>query len=231
MQVRRNVLMALLVICTLPVLSAHAEDGIPLIAQQRVHTADVVTTGHPVGTPEFGLANTKTGEVHWFANAAACGLYAENPGKFPDVGSVYTVALHGADPVALFPKGVHDPAAGQVIAGKPEFATMVGDGVTYWFTNEANRAKFFYDGPAKYTQVAVGGYCLGAMARGNGDVVHGNPNYAFFVPEMKTWAIFGSPNGPVAWKAMTSAERLAAWNRAQGNYHRKTGLGSQIAGR
>ena len=207
---------------------AFAEDTISLIAQQRVHRGDVVEARKGnlgvVGSPACGSADAKTGIVHWFQDMENSGVFADNPGKFPPTEGYHLVALHGADPVALFPNGVHDPVPGQVVAGDPKFATYHG-GATIWFSSATNMATFFMKGGDQFI-ATVGNYCLGAMARENGDVVHGNPNYALFIPEAGptgTWAVFGSENGPIAWSKMTPAERRAAYEHALANYRRKTG--------
>ncbi len=66
------------------------------------------------------------------------------------------VAVEGYDPVAYF-----DP--GEAIKGKPEFSAQY-NGVSYWFSSEANRDTFKAD-PEKYIP-AYGGFCAYGVAQG-----------------------------------------------------------------
>lgn len=221
----RAALAVLLLASTVQVAPAFAEESLPLISQVNVHRDDPVEFTkqgkHIAGSPAFAFRDGMT--VRWFANEANCGDYVENPKAFPDVDTPARVAFFGADPTVRFPKGVYDPALGPVMPGDPAYAVMYhvhGEAVLYWFQTSEGQALFAAN-PEKYIP-AIGGYCPGAMAADH--VTPGDPRNAYYIPEIRIWGTFGSPNGPVAWAAMTPAERRKKYWIAVANYQRRTGL-------
>ncbi len=213
-----------------------AEKPLPLISTTQIHRTDVVDAvagKSTVGSPEFAFREGQV--VRWFASDDNCALYVQDKAKYPDVDVLVSLAFFGADPVARFPKGVYDLALGPVVPGDMAHLTT-HRGASYIFASRANLAAFSMD-PDKYVP-PVGGYCLGAMAAGR--VTPGDPRNTFFVPEAGPigkdgkptgqWAVFGSPNGPVAWAAMTPEKRRDLLAAAYANYARQTNAaGSKVA--
>lgn len=197
---------------------------LPMISTTNVHRVDVVAAkgGNPaLGSIEFAL---RTGEeVHYFLSAENCGLYEAQPELYPNVGVSKRLALMGADSVELFQKGVHDPALGKLVVGNPDKYTADYKGATFAFASEDNRA-LFAKSPEKYIP-EVGGYCLGAMSQHR--ITPGDPRNTYFLPEEKKWAVFGSPNGPIIWAAMTTQEREESLGRAREYYHVRTNHSNQ----
>ena len=146
-----------------------------------------------------------------------------------------TVLLFGGmDPVSLFPGGIKSPMKGELILGKREFTTTYTGfnehQITLRFASQKNMIRYFTEPVGTFTNGPVGWYCLGAMARGEGDVVLGKPLHSFFVQgagEHGMWALFGSENGPIAWAKMTVAEQGVAYAHAVKNYNRLTGQKAQ----
>src|ERR1700690_659814 len=125
-------------------------------------------------------------------------------------------AFLGFDVVARFPRGVHPHRLGRLVVGEPQYVAKY-KGADFWFVSPAN-AKAFEANPAWYMP-PVGGYCLGAMAEGEGRLVTGLLQNVYYVREFRTWAVFGSEHGPNAWARMTPRQRRAALKRAVRNYH------------
>ncbi|HEX5321796.1 MAG TPA: hypothetical protein VFW46_21745, partial [Stellaceae bacterium] len=137
---------------------------------------------------------------------------------YPDIEPGIHLALMGADPVLRFPNGIHDATIGAVIAGDPTRYIAEHKGALYAFATEATLEAFKSD-PERYSP-EVGGYCLGAMSRHG--ITPGDPRNIFFVPEEQKWAVYGSPNGPKAWTAMTARERRHALETAHAYYAGRT---------
>jgi YHS domain-containing protein len=196
---------------------------LPLISTTVVHRTDVVeaSRGKPtLGSLEFALRQGDV--VHYFVSAANCGSYVAEPGKYPDPGPGWRLALMGADPVARFPKGVHDRALGSLVAGSLDYLTTY-HGATFTFASLKNFVQFEMD-PDAYVP-DVGGYCLGAMSQRH--ITPGDPRNVFFVPEETKggmWAVYGSPHGPIAWAAMSPQERREHLAQAHAYYNMRTGL-------
>lgn len=232
-----RLLMGLMLVLSINSVSA-AEKPLPTISTTDVHLRDVVEAAagkRTIGSPEFALREGQV--VRWFASDDNCALYVQDKANYPDVDSPVALAFFGADPVARFPKGVHNRELGPVAPGDMAYLTT-HNGASYAFTSKVNLAAFSMD-PDKYVPT-VGGYCLGAMAANN--VTPGDPRNTFFVPEAGPigsdgkptgqWAVFGSPRGPVAWAAMTPTQRLEKYRAAVANYHKRTGQGgTQVAAR
>ena len=202
--------------------TAYGADPLPLISTTNVYMQDVVAAaqGNSVaGSPEFALRDGD--DVHYFASAENCGLYNHNKAQYPDVQSGVRLAFLGADPVARFPNGTHDSSLGPVVPGGAVYTTYKG--AMFAFASQTNFVAFEMD-PEKYIPL-VGGYCVGAMSRD--EVTPGDPRNTYFVTEAAgggEWGVFGSPQGPIIWAAMTPDDRRAALGQAIANYNRRTGL-------
>lgn len=199
-----------------------AEPHITPISLTTVQRVDVVeaASGKPtLGSLEFALREGEN--VHYFVSAKNCGEYVANPSLYPDVSPGVRLAFMGADPVSLFPKGVHNPKMGAVEVGSLDYVTT-HKGAMIAFTTKQHLATFSAD-PQKYIP-EVGGYCLGAMSRRS--ITPGDPRNAFFVPEAAnggSWALFGSPDGKKRWEAMTSSERRHGLAVAHAYYRERVG--------
>lgn len=217
---------------------AMAKDPIPAISLVTVVTRDVVeaTKGSEVdGKTEWAAVSRElSGEtvVRRFVSAENCGDYMANPTNFPDVGKKVRLAFFGVDPVERMPDGIHAAKEGPVVDGVKEFTythhTPSGQSAVFTFSTKSNLAKFTLD-PSKYI-TAVGGYCLGAMSRGN--VVAGDPRNMLFIREAPgggVWATFGSLKGRDNVGKMGAADRLVLYNQAVANYQRLTGQFAQVA--
>ncbi len=218
-------LLTLMVSLATPSALRAAEPLLPLISTVILVPGDPVEAkkgNHALGLPEFALRTGAT--VRLFANNDNCAEYVLNPGNYPDAGWVIpNMGLYGADPVALFPEGVHSPTRGSLVAGDPANHMATYKEAKFAFVSMANRVKF-EENPAKY-ELPLGGYCAGAMAQDR--VTPGDPRNLYYVAEVGTWAVFGSPNGPIAWAAKTQDQRRIDFAKAQANYLRRTGLDQQ----
>ncbi len=198
---------------------ARAQEKLPLVSETNVHRVDVVdaANGTPkIGAPEF--AYREGNQVNWFTSAENCGFHTTNRQKYPDVDAGMQLAFFGADIVARFPNGVHNPLLGKVAAGTSVYTTY--HGAMFGFSSYANFAAFEMN-PEKY-MLPAGGYCLRAMSGDN--VVPGDPNNVFWIASARTWSVYGSPNGPAAMAKMTPAQQRDVLRLAVQNYRRKTGL-------
>lgn len=110
------------------------------------------------------------------------------------------LGLHGYDPVAYF-KG------GKPVPGNAKFAAA-GNGVAYYFANQAN-ADAFKANPAKY-EPQYGGYC--AFGVSVGKKFDGNPHYWKIVDGK----LYLNLNADVA--AKFDADVPGALSKAEGNW-------------
>lgn len=213
--------------------TAHAADLLPPISQTNVHRLDVVEAAagkRIIGSVDF--AHREGDAVHYFISWENCALYVAEPEKYPNIERPARLAFFGADIVHRFPHGVRDSAIGPVVAGDPgRFSVTYRNGPiqgVFAFAEAATK-RAFERNPEQYLP-PVGGYCLGAMAADR--VTPGDPRHVYRIAERGIWAVFGSPNGPIAWAKMTPTERAAKYDAAIANYLRKTGLGTpRIAAR
>ena len=132
------------------------------------------------------------------------------------------MAFMGVDPVLRFPNGVHDRTLGALVAGDLNYKANY-EGAVFAFASETTLA-MFEKNPAHYIP-EVGGYCLGAMSQRR--ITPGDPRNFFFVPEEDgggMWAVFGSPNGPATWSAMTTQERKERLAEAHAYYNARIGI-------
>lgn len=132
-----------------------------------------------------------------------------------------SMALMGADPVARFPKGVHDATLGAVVRGNPSLYKAIFKGAVFAFANQADLAAFTAD-PARFIP-EVGGYCARAM--GLRRITPGDPRNVLFVSEEDSggmWAIFGRPEGATAWAGLASDKRREAVEAARIYYRDRT---------
>lgn len=131
------------------------------------------------------------------------------------------LALMGADPVARFPKGVHDIALGPVVRGNPSLYKAIFKGAVFVFANQANLMAFTADPPQFIPE--VGGYCARAMSLRR--ITPGDPRNVLFVSEDDgggMWAIFGTLEGVTAWAGLASDKRREAVATAQAYYRNRT---------
>jgi YHS domain-containing protein len=197
---------------------------IPLISTTDVHTADSVeAAGERAVLGKIDFAHRDSEVVRYFASAKNQALYTDSPRTYPTREAGVKLAQMGSDPVLRLPNGVRDQVLGPLLQGDPANWELDHKGTTFAF-NDKKTLNAFRKNPERYIP-AVGGYCLGAMSRG--DVVPGDPRNHFFVPEAEDsgiWAYYGSPKGPEAWKAMTPDERRKAIAAAVANYAQYTAI-------
>lgn len=201
--------------------AAAADPPLPEISQTGVFRTDVVAAqeGSPtVGSPALAVRDGTT--VHYLATSATHEKFATNPKAYPDVEQGVLLALMGADPVLRFPNGVRDTAIGPIVAGDPGKYVAEHKGAWFAFATEATLAAF-RSNPERYAP-PVGAYCLGAMSRKG--ITPGDPRHTLYLPEEKTWAVYGSANGPKTWVDMAPEERRQALAAAQAYYRERTGV-------
>jgi YHS domain-containing protein len=122
------------------------------------------------------------------------------------------------DPVARFPKGVRDPALGELVPGSLAYSFVYAS-TTYVFASDANRQTFARD-PKSFI-AGVGRYCLNAMRHQNTAMVIGDPHNARFIGGL--WYTFGGTEGPARWDKVPAGEKAGEVERAWAFYFGQAG--------
>jgi len=210
-------LVALVSACSLPPTSPQAQNPAPAIAANR-YIADPISG--KLGSPEMTL-DLPDGALIAFSDETNRNAFRDNGARF-QLGTEQRIGFLMYDPVARFPKGVHDPASGSLQIGSWAYPYSYGS-ATFLFANDENRQAFAQN-PKNYI-AGVGGHCLNAMRNRNTSMVIGDPHYTRFVSGM--WYVFGGAVGPPRWDQVPNADKPREVEKAWAFYRGQTGIKSQ----
>jgi YHS domain-containing protein len=199
--------------CAAPAPPSVTDHPAPPIAGQR-YIADPVSG--TLGSPDQTLRLPDGAQIA-FTDAANKKAFQDNGARY-QLAAEQRIGFKMYDPVARFPRGVRDPALGELVVGSQAYPYVYAD-TTYVFASDANRQAFARD-PKSFI-AGVGGYCLNAMRHQNTAMVIGDPHNARFIGGL--WYTFGGTEGPGRWDKVPAAEKAGEVERAWAFYFGQVG--------